>query len=312
VLDRAYGDHYGFLARNWIDFKNTPSFVAGLGVGTYDGVVGMPAALGATATAVWTWATTSAPPRDLVAERAQRIADRDAELSHELLRINDGAAANYEDGVWYGDKVLAGVVVGEGIGVAFKGAVGAGALVRTTETAEVAAADGSTFAARVTVVEGTPDAVAGAAPRLTDAQRLRGKVATTPDGSSVLGPESAVAGRGVNFTSDNALIVGDPNAFVIGVHATRDSLSFYADVEGAVALSPRSVAVRMWRSGYRGGDIKLVACECGANPGLVTGLRRELNALELTSPVGTITAPTATVNGMGKLTAEGTWVEFRP
>ena len=136
VLDRAYGDHYGFLARNWIDFKNTPSFVAGLGVGTYDGVVGMPAAIGATATAVWTWATTSAPPRDLVPERAQRIADRDAELSHELLRINDGAAANYEDGVWYGDKVLAGVVVGEGIGLAFKGAVGGEKEVQSPSRAE--------------------------------------------------------------------------------------------------------------------------------------------------------------------------------
>ena len=126
ILDQAYGGHYGFWQRNLIDLQHTPSFVVGLAAGTPTGVWESITGIGSLAAAGYDYVTGNGPPPvdpavQAARERAARIAERQEYIDHELLRIRDGAAANYQDGQYDGRVVLGGVVLGEGVGLAVRG-----------------------------------------------------------------------------------------------------------------------------------------------------------------------------------------------
>ncbi len=104
------------------------------------------------------------------------------------------------------------------------------------------------------------------------------------------------------------------DTFFVPAHATRNSLSFYADFAAKVAIQPRALAVRIFQNGYHGGDLVLLSCDSGLNRPLVHAVWSELKKLRLKRPVGVIRAPNRAING-GEIgdpnVRDIKWVEFR-
>lgn len=143
------------------------------------------------------------------------------------------------------------------------------------------------------------------------AARARGVVA--PMGENMfIGPVATMPGRALNLTEDNAFVIaqGWDDAFFVAAHATESSRVFWATATMSRVLEIRAVAVAMWRAGYRGGDVVLVACESGINRGLVTSLYRELTKLGLDRPVGAIFAPRRALMGNETLSEKLAWETF--
>lgn len=164
LLDRAYGGSYGFFARNWIDLQNTGPFLGGLAVGTWNGVLNTPHDIAELAGRGWEWANGRSPPPDAAAEREARIRERREYVENELLRVSGPAgasAANYGDGVYDGQHIVAGVVVGEGAGLLIKGGVSAVRVIRGSEPVRDAAGAVPGAAGAPRAAEPVP----GAAPR---------------------------------------------------------------------------------------------------------------------------------------------------
>jgi hypothetical protein len=305
ILDKANGgESFGSLQRNLVDIRHTGSFLKGMGSGTITGVADTGRAIGRLAqTASAKLFSTAPPPVEPEAPKLSteetRLRENQQDLAIDLLRIRDGATANEILGKGAGEEIIATAVTAE-IG---------GALVSRAGSALRAKSASSAATNESALLRNFGEGGEAAAP---SAANLRGKQVPLSNGQLLLGPETTVSARGANLTTDRALTLS-PEAgapFAVGVHSTANSLNFTADISGAVTLSPRAVAIRMWKAGYRGGDIKLLACECGLNRALVKDLRKELNGLRLDKPVGTISAPTATVDGTGTLTAPGTWKVF--
>jgi hypothetical protein len=251
---------------------------------------------------------TGAPREPVVAktpaeERQARIVERQQWLERELQRISDGAAVARLEGNEFGTNVVPDATVALATGPA------AGLAARTA-----LAARNAFLAARAAKMLEAGGTFAPGGNAAAEVAALRGKVIPLDDGRQLLGPEAALKGQAVNLTTDNLLAVNGNGAFVIGVHSTADSLSFYGDVAGTQTLGVRNVAVGAWKAGYRGGDLVLNACECAQNASLVKGVFQELKQLEnngrLTKPVGRIWAPSESVTGEGMLVdAQGNVIE---
>jgi hypothetical protein len=142
ILSKAYGSDYGFLARNWIDFKNTGSFLRGIGESSFTGAVNTVKGVGSLVGRAYDWAT-GAPSEPTVQPtpaqvRQNRLADRQQMLDTELARIQDGAAVNRSEGNWYGENVVGPAALGEAAGLVVKAGVGVVAA-RTAAREEAAA-----------------------------------------------------------------------------------------------------------------------------------------------------------------------------
>ena len=294
LLDQANGGSFGTLDRELIDIKNTDSFLLGIGEGTVSGIVDTGKAIGALAQKgvnklLGRTSQTIEPTTPPLTPSEQRLLDNERDLQLDVMRIQDGATANRLIGRTAGGEIIAPIVTAE---------VGGAVIGRAGAVLGRGAGEESALLGKFGPGEGSVTS------------SLRGKTKLLSDGRTALGPETTVAGKAVNLTTDNAMAIAPDGPFTVGAHATADSLNFFADAEASQLLSTRAVAIRMWKNGYRGGDVKLISCECGQNAGLVKGLRRELNGLTLDKPVGVIAAPTTVVNGMGELQPGGVWKLF--
>lgn len=132
--------------------------------------------------------------------------------------------------------------------------------------------------------------------------QVRGKVIASKDGRTTLfGPEAKRKGVALNMTDDGPFAISTEwmrqDTFFVAAHALKNSLTFFRNEAGTGAIQPRGMAIQMWKNGYIGGDIVLIACETGLNRALVKSLHAELSALRLQKPVGTIHAPSREING---------------
>jgi hypothetical protein len=139
----------------------------------------------------------------------------------------------------------------------------------------------------------------GPAPRQRSIEEIRGRVIQLRGNIELFGPGAKQPGRALNLTNDNAFVLSKDwdDVFFVAAHATENSMSFYADISGTVSIGARALAVQMFKAGYRGGDVVLLACEAGLNRGLVRGVHKELSALGLSRPVGAIHAPRRAIIG---------------
>ena len=130
-------------------------------------------------------------------------------------------------------------------------------------------------------------------------EEIRNRVLNLKGNLEIHGPGAIQPGRAVNLTDDVPFVLSKDwdDVFFVAAHATKNSTNFFANYDATMVIAPRALAARIFRNGYRGGDLVLLACESGLNRPLVQAVWSELRKMGLDRPVGTIFAPRRAING---------------